>query len=579
MPAYEDDVDIQFEDPGAWEVSELSQAAGAPPAPGIPTFEEPAAPGEQDAGTVSVPARMSRNGPQVMPIKVEEQPDTDLPAFDWLTEVAIPLAIFGMLGCLLYFIIDLGEARGLKLGTALRWVCFWFLLAVILITRIRTKYGGAALALPYLLGLIGAIVLFVARFTFDPTLISADATPAGQLLSFVFNLALVGLVGWSAYRVTRECTLEENVAFSMEQGFITDLTGPAARPGSPAAGPQHPGRIILWVTLAGLIAFGLGWSRLGVTPELARHGSVCVAGYMFFALVLLTLTNLSAIRMGIRQRRAVVSRSLAPTWIAASVALALIILALPAPLPRLLFLPAPFDVPAYRPKGQHPSGQDGGRGQQASMNQQANDARQAGGGSAGKGGQARAQTESQSTGVRAPWWWWLLLLLLAAVLLYLLYRYRRRVAAFLHAVWAALAAFWQRLRERLGWRRRPLDDEFSDLPEDPFADLWGQLDLIANMTPAQIVRHVYRAFLAFCALRGYPRADHVTEYEFLRTVPPRIGLPEEDQRNLTGAYVVASYSPLEVSARTVEMVRDIWERLRPAIESARSAQSAQAARA
>ena len=67
------------------------------------------------------------------------------PDFDWLTELAIPTGIFGLLGSLLYYLVEVRAAlAGPGSIGPLRWVIFWFLLAIIAIARIRTKHGGAA---------------------------------------------------------------------------------------------------------------------------------------------------------------------------------------------------------------------------------------------------------------------------------------------------------------------------------------------------------------------------------------------------------------------------------------------------
>lgn len=599
--------------------------------------------------------------PQVMPIKEEAPAEPETPMFDWLTEVAIPLGIFGLLGCFLYYLIDLRASLGGEFSNGLRWVCFWFLLAAILITRIRTKYGTATVALPYVLGLALATGLFVWHFTFAAGALAEHFSASGAMVSFLFNLSLMGLVWWGAYKVTRECTLEENVEHSLSQGFLADLTSDAQKTEGKEQQARHPGRIILWVSIIAVIAFGLGARSMGDDSRYASHAFWCMGGYVFFALFLLALTNLSAIRMDVRQRKVRVMRGLTATWIATSLVLVVGIVALSAVIPRPHGLTGrPLElgeqaswlrggraglergptaglgdppgratapgreadatgvgVPAENGESgeagsgsQQGQGDESGEGEggaeaQGSAGGQGTGASAGGGGApelegqgggsqqdqeseAGRGGEGQegggGSTASSARGLSKRFAWWLLalLLLLLAVIIYLLVRYRnkimpffRAIAAPLRAAWLVLLALLERLRRLLGFKRRAPADEFEDLPEDPFADIWEQRELGANMTPAQIVRHVYRAFMAFCSLRGHPRRDEQTEFEFLRTVPSRIGLAQDDQTDLTNIYVFATYSPSEVTWKTVEAARDIWTRLRPGIDNALAAQAAQ----
>jgi len=608
-----------------------------------PTFDDQpsATPEEAPAAAPVVDTRPKQ--PDVMPIRPVEV-ETDGPIlFDWLTEVAIPLGIFGLLGCFLYYLIDLRAALGGEFSAGLRWVCFWFLLAAILITRIRTKYGNAAVALPYIIALAVATAIFVGHFTFAAGAIAGAITSSGSIVSLLFNYSLVGLLWWAAHRVTRDCTLEENVEFAGGQGFFTGAM--KGRRGKTGSVPSHPGRIILYVTAAAILAFGLGHRALGDRGFYARDAFWCMGGYVFFALFLLAATNLSAIRMDVRKRRIGLSRGLTPTWVASTLGLALAIVAISAVIPRPSGAegkPLEFwnradwqkDMaggwergPAGGTRNPPPDGKsapgrdadtqgeglptengsegsagtsgqagtgdnsDGGGSGSAGAAGETGDGGGGGSGAEGQSGQGggggstgssegKSQSEVSGKAPRFAWWWLLLLLLLLLILSYLIYRYRKQIAAFfrawwgrVQAAWAAFLAWFDRLKRRLGFGPRD-DDEFADLPEDPFADIWERRNLGAGLTPAQIVRHVYRAFLAYCSLRGLPRPSHQTEFEFLRTLPPRIGFEVEDQQRLTNVYVFATYSPSQVDMQMVDQVQDIWSRLRPAIDEALQLQQA-----
>ncbi|MFQ6099133.1 MAG: hypothetical protein ACE5O2_15485, partial [Armatimonadota bacterium] len=188
--------------------------------------------------------------------------DEGLPGFDWLTGVVIPACIIGLLGSFLYYLVEL---RGLVGGGAsgqLKWVCFFFTLGVVLITRIRMTFGRAAIALPYVVGLGLAVAVFVYVFTMSSGSLLGKSVPGGRLLDLMFNYALVGVLWYGAHRLTAECTAGESMAQSDDRGLLTDLAarggeGSRLREGA-RRGARHPGRLVRWVALAAVAVCALG---------------------------------------------------------------------------------------------------------------------------------------------------------------------------------------------------------------------------------------------------------------------------------------------------------------------------------
>ncbi|MEA3403373.1 MAG: hypothetical protein U9R79_19170, partial [Armatimonadota bacterium] len=276
----------------------------------------------------------------------EPQRREPLPQFDWLTEVAIPICVFGLLGSLLYYLIEVrATLAGPHAVGPLRWVVFWFLLACIGIARIRTKYGGAAIAGYYSALLAGAIALFVYVYTGRAGAFYGGADQ-GQWLALLFNWALVGVVWWAASAVTREATLEENVETQLEGGLWTLLAEEWRYPDDEGrepdeevdhaqVRPRHPGRLVLWVSLAALVLFAVGQRTIGGEGEHARVAFWCMGAYVLFALLLLALTNLSALRMQVRRRGISLAPAVTPAWIAASAIVVILIVIFSASMPRL----------------------------------------------------------------------------------------------------------------------------------------------------------------------------------------------------------------------------------------------------
>jgi hypothetical protein len=587
-----------------------------------------------------VPAVSAPAGPPVL-TDDELAPPTNR-SFDWVTEVAIPLVILGMLGSLLYFLIEWRNPRGSEFRYGLRLLGTAYLAATIGIARLRlwarnlrrSSFAGELRVYVVVLGMLVAGVAgwAVWRLTLVQNFgaLIHQASHWGPVPSLMLNLVIAALIWYIADLITRECTKEENFRRSLEEGLLGDSRS-AGRPGKPA---RHPGNTVLWTAAGALLLMAMGAHTLGDSRRFDEP-SLFIAGFVFFAGLLLALTHLSAVRMDVRQRRLAVSRGLISTWIATSLVIVLLIATVALPVyrgPRFGqgtggdWAPPPWGQ--ERPTGisgpnwgmaqpdqkptQGTQSQAPGKGQQTEGGQDSSGGAGGGGGGGGAGGAggaaattatgggggqsaseasgggggggggasegaeaARSKTskDNKGGGPRDNWWWLILLLILLAILIYLLIRYRKEVAAAwralmapFYALWLAFLAFLERLRRRLGLRSGA-EEEWADLPEDPFLDIWGERDLAANLTPAQIVRHVYRAFLALCSLRGFPRPEYQTEQEFLRLVRPEV-LEEQDQGNLTRSYVYAAYSVNEVPPGMVESAREIWGRLRPAIDQA-----------
>ncbi len=697
------------------------------------------------------------------PPATSETPDLeDRPVsldFDWLTEIAIPLGVFGLLGSLVYYLIEVRTvlSGGASVGP-LRWVVVWFLLATIGIARIRTKYGGAAIAGYYSALLAGSIGLFVWVYTGQLGPMYGGA--ADRTTALIFNWAMVGLIWWAATAVTREATLEENVETQLEGGLWSLLADewqypdqedkPEAPVDSAQVRPRHPGRLVLWVSLAALLLFAVGQRTVGAEREHARMAFICMSLYVLFALLLLALTNLSALRMSVRRRGISLSPAVTPAWIVASTAIVAAIVIFAAVMPReiaeareRMVLQRPSwlsdsgrrgvdqgptegmgrrgDAPGGRddervgraddergeqgtaqgadggassedsradggrsgnaPRGNSEPAEGRGRRGDASRGREGQGAERAGdergeqstpggdessgsgedgdedsagtagtppkddepgedvvphdeapdspdgqaperteedrgeqaaaegdeeggeGGDRSSGGegeaesdgegtdsgedaeQARSERESQqprqpqppdTSGV-ARIILWILAALAAAAVLFFLVSHRHRVLAVLRwlllipgyfaaAIGRAVVRFLA-LLSNIGFRTRGARAA-SGLPADPFVDIFAR-GLADDLEPAQVIDYVYRAFQAYMDSQGFARADDQTALEFLRAIPRHELLPERAAERLTRAYVLATYSPREVTAVQVAGAQETWRLMRDRLAEAR----------
>ena len=110
----------------------------------------------------------------------------------------------------------------------------------------------------------------------------------------------------------------------------------------------------------------------------------------------------------------------------------------------------------------------------------------------------------------------------------------------------------------LGWSGRSGPD---GLPEDPFVDIFAR-GLADDLQLAEVVDYVYRAFQVYMARQGHERGDEQTALEFLRSLPKHVLLPDRAAERLTRAYVLASYSPREVTQAQVAGARETWQVMR-----------------
>jgi uncharacterized membrane protein YgcG len=562
------------------------------------------------------------------------------PDFDWLTELAIPAGVFGLLGSLLYYLVEVRAAlAGPQSIGPLRWVIFWFLLAIIAIARIRTKYGGAAIAGYYTALLGGAMFLFV--WVYSGRLGAMYGGDGGDgSLALIFNFALVGLVWWAATAVTREATLEENVEIQLEGGLWSLLADewqypdgeepPDEAVDQAKVRPRHPGRLVLWVSLAALALFAIGQRTIGSEGAHGRAAFWCMSLYVLFALLLLALTNLSALRMSVRRRGISLSPAVTPAWIVASAILVAAIVIFAAIMPRevtearerrALHLqeiardsqrPGPHEGPAQGMgrRGEQSGGREEGgtgpgeddadapdeqsgdekRGAGDSSEDTEDESGSGGGTSAGHEGagegegqggsgegesSARGDAQSERTlpprteGLARILLWVLAALAAVAVIVFLIAHraHVMRVLGWLFALPARVAVVIGRAIQRLlallsgfglGRSGRSGPD---GLPENPFVDIFAR-GLADDLQPAEVVDYVYRAFQVYMGRQGHERGDDQTALEFLRSLPKHVLLPDRAAERLTRAYVLASYSPREVTQAQVAGARETWQVMR-----------------
>jgi hypothetical protein len=261
---------------------------------------------------------------------------------DYLVIAISPTVIMLLVGSLAFFLIQVFYRGETVYGA--RWLMFWFVLAIVLVSRVGIEQGkgharvyGAALAiatwfyLAYTLRtpVFGAILLAVIwwcahQLTVDCTLISEDEDASGEGV-------LQGL--WRNLEkslVPPEPELKPPPLSPLDRLVAADLARRRAK-----NSPRSPGRSVVYFSLAALPLFGIGQLFLPTDdPHARRTGFVFLALYLGAALSLLVTTSFLGLRRYLRQRSVEMPASVTLGWIKFGVLLVGGVLLLALILPR-----------------------------------------------------------------------------------------------------------------------------------------------------------------------------------------------------------------------------------------------------
>ena len=262
---------------------------------------------------------------------------------DWIVISLSPVFIMLLVGSLCYFLIEVfyhGQAEG-----SVRWVMFWFVLAVVLVSRIGIEQGvGHAAAYGIMLAL--ATWLYLVRIH-----------PA-----FILGALLLAIVWWCAHKLTWDCTLIDESEDASGGGLLSTVynrTGfklfgkksvtrpaPAKAVKTAVAAPHPPGHWVVWFSLAALPLFGLGQMLLPRGDQAARSaGFTYLFVYVSAALGLLLTTSFLGLRRYLRQRYLAMPGLMAFGWLRFGGGLAVLVLA------GALLLPRPGATAAWQTLG------------------------------------------------------------------------------------------------------------------------------------------------------------------------------------------------------------------------------------
>ncbi|MGC9943809.1 MAG: DUF4129 domain-containing protein [Verrucomicrobiota bacterium] len=259
---------------------------------------------------------------------------------DYIVVGLSPVLIMLLVGSLCFFLIEVffrGEAVG-----SVRWVMFWFVMAVVLVSRIGIEQG-TGIAAVYGLGLAAATWLYLVRIH-----------PA-----FIMGMILLGIVWWCAHKLTWDCTLIEDDEDASGNGLL-ETAGQLKKPAPPEAEPPQaessklpkvvvaqtdkkqkraiphsPGLWVVYFSVAAIPLFGIGQVLLPRDDNEARHmGFNYLFVYLLAAMGLLLSTSFLGLRRYLRQRYLPMPPMIAFGWIRFGTGLAAFVLIGALLLPR-----------------------------------------------------------------------------------------------------------------------------------------------------------------------------------------------------------------------------------------------------
>jgi len=286
------------------------------------------------------------------------RPDKTL--VDYIVIAISPALIMTLVGSLVFFLNEVfyqGNYPG-----RLNYILALFVFAAVLVGRISIEEGAeraALFAIPLGLVTIFAVKRFV-EFQGDGWI---------QQFSLIINCGLIGLIWWSAHKLTWDCTLIDESQDSSGEGLLqaagfdraaaedsTETKSPEPREGEqpqqidrPEARfanwqqrlsdrrrrPHAPGVWVVYFSLAALPLFGIGqWFIAAADLESRRYAFRLLAIYTASGLGLLLTTSFLGLRRYLRQRRLPMPAAMAGLWLTIGCALIVALLLFAALLPR-----------------------------------------------------------------------------------------------------------------------------------------------------------------------------------------------------------------------------------------------------
>ncbi|HEY4417776.1 MAG TPA: DUF4129 domain-containing protein [Verrucomicrobiae bacterium] len=508
-----------------------------------------------------------------------------LTAADYLCIGISPVLVMLLVGSLAFFLVEVffhGPAIG-----GVRWVMFWFVMAVVLVSRIGIEQSTGKAAV-YGMGLATATWLYLV--TIHPAVF--------------LGMLLLGIVWWCAHKLTWDCTLLDESQDASGNGllqtagdkksfvtFVKTIANFRNSKKKPAA-PHPPGLWVVYFSLAALPLFGLGQALLPAGDLVSRHqGFVLLFVYMIAALGLLLTTSFIGLRHYLRERYLAMPPMIAFGWLRFGVGIAIFVLVGAMILPRpgatdtwqaLRYqidykLRAASDYAArFNPHGKG-RGRTGDATEKStadpSKKPSADSPAQPGSGSTPSPGQNGTEqnpnappsgADSESSGQLYHLFKILFLLTLAILAAWWIFRRRDLILQIIQSIIAAIKQFFQALFG-LGStvEKNAVPSQKTTQIHRPFAGfknpfLTGKETV---WTREQLVIYSYEALQAWAEEQGVPARPQQTNREFCLELSDRFPDIHPELNQMSFLYNHAAYRLSVPENSDLEPVKSLWRYL------------------
>lgn len=500
---------------------------------------------------------------------------------DYLAIAICPVLIMALVGSVIFFLLDVGYA-GSHEGT-LSWTFFWFVLAMVLVSRIAIERGSEhAGAYGFCLACATGFVLV-------------------RYVGFNFGMwVLLAFIWWATNKLTWDCTVIDEDEDASGEGLLQaagiehqpgrqdvpsmsaqsppakDRRGQAPAKvawwerglGKSAKRPHAPGMWVIYFSLAALPMFGLGEGLLARQAIARRqHAFFLLALYLVAALGLLLATSFLGLRRYLRQRYLQMPPAMAVTWLSTGTMIACAILGLCLLLPRPSAYWSFSDMlgrvsdrapnqsreqtasrllPAVSGTETNQADHSPRKGESSARPSESGDGKaQARQVAAKEKGAGETPRSAWSIGSNLLNWLRLAVYCVAAVGgIILCLKNRNKVLLFLTGFWRALLEFWRRLFAGNQEPSTPSGDQsgagrsaaFIPLA-DPFAS--GEA---GRMSAQELVVHTFRGLEAWGAEHGCSRPVDETPFEFADRLAAEVPDLAEEARQVARLYVQVAYA-------------------------------------
>ena len=540
-------------------------------------------------------------------------------AADFLVISLSPALIILLMESLCAFLV-LVFYRGEAIGSV-RWVLFWFTMAVVLVSRIGIEQGPGVAAV-YGLCLAGVTWLYL--LTVHP--------------AYILGAVMLVTLWWCAHKLTWNCTQLEEVEETSDRGLLqtawSKLTTSKKNVGAPVAAaakgkaslepaqkkkrpPQAPGVWLIYFSLAALPLFGIGETLVPANDPAAHRACFqYLFIYLGSALGLLLTTSFLGLRHYLRQRFLPMPGTIILGWVKFGVSIAVIIMLLAVLLPRpgvttawkSLGYQVDYNLRrasqyaiSLNPHGKG-AGQPGKQGQSPNGQSATENGQKPGDGSTSTNGQSSSNANGNQTGstgqpdtsgqnaanpppenqppqsaptaepppvaippggqqvLKVLFW-----LVAIGFIGQWIFRHREMLRQIARSFWDALRQFFRDLLSFGGnWNRAaaPVTDDTA--PQwQPFTAYKNPF-ITGNdrgWTPEQLILYTFEALQSWSVQQGQKPAPEKTAREFCRDLTGQYPELTDDLRQLGYLHGYAAYATAVPPGTDLEFLRSLWQYL------------------